>query len=333
LVFNCHEAWIHELRWLPWQIDLITDLPGRAVRGWDTAMRPLPAGARVISLEEARTQGGGWHCILCHNVSDLLAAKDLRGPRLMVIHVTLEGRMQEEQPRFTATEMQAQLLQYCQLNHVHLIAVSALKGRSWGFHGDLVRLAVNVEDYPQCTGTLSEGIRVSNLISVRPKILLWDFHRAAFEGLPIKLVGRNPDMPGVEPSRDWAELKSLLAERRFFIHTAATTMEDGYNLATLEAMATGLPVLGNRHPTSPVEDGVSGFLSDDPAQLRGYAVRLLEDRELALRMGQAARARVHEQFGVDRFRDGMVEAVEKARALYKSQYARKNAAKPRPRKR
>ena len=60
-------------------------------------------------------------------------------------------------------------------------------------------------------------------------------------------------------------------------------------MATLEAMAAGLPVLGNPHPTSPIEHGVSGFLSDDPAELHASAERLLQDRELAVHMGKEAR--------------------------------------------
>ena len=51
------------------------------------------------------------------------------------------------------------------------------------------------------------------------------------------LVGRNDNMPGVEPAHDWAELKQILSRHRFFVHTADPNLEDGYNMATLEAMA------------------------------------------------------------------------------------------------
>ena len=70
--------------------------------------------------------------------------------------------------------------------------------------------------------------------------------------MPVRFVGHNPDMPGVQAAESWDELKAILAAHRFYIHTAHPDYEDGYNMATLEAMAAGLPVLGNRHPTSPV---------------------------------------------------------------------------------
>ena len=89
--------------------------------------------------------------------------------------------------------------------------------------------------------------------------MLWDFHQEAFKGLPVTLVGHNPGLAGVRASEDWEDLKKILSHHRFYIHTADPQMEDGYNMATLEAMAAGLPVLGNRHPNSSVEHGLSGF--------------------------------------------------------------------------
>ena len=143
-----------------------------------------------------------------------------------------------------------------------------------------------------------------------------DFHEKAFVDVPVKLVGHNPDMPGVEAADSWAELKELLRVHRFYIHTADPRYEDGYNMATLEAMAAAMPVLGNRHPTSPVQHGVSGFLSDDAKELAGYARKLLADRELAARMGEAARKTVTERFHISRFLKGFRRSIRRAEAKW-----------------
>jgi glycosyltransferase involved in cell wall biosynthesis len=137
--------------------------------------------------------------------------------------------------------------------------------------GHIVSNAVEPCDYLPYDGCTAAGLLIANEISKRKHIFLWKFHQQAFEKLPIRLVRRNPDMPGATAARDWDALKRILSRHRFFVHTADPRFEDGYNMATLEAMAAGLPVLGNRHPTSPVKHGVSGYLSDDPAELRGYA--------------------------------------------------------------
>ena len=69
------------------------------------------------------------------------------------------------------------------------------------------------------------------------------------------------------------------------MHTASPELEDGYNMATLEAMATGLPILGNAHPSSLIEHGKNGFMSNDPENLASYARKLLETPELRARWG------------------------------------------------
>jgi glycosyltransferase involved in cell wall biosynthesis len=89
-------------------------------------------------------------------------------------------------------------------------------------------------------------------------------------------------------------------------------------MATIEAMAAGMPVLGNRHPTSPIKHGLSGFLSDDPDGLRKYARILLEDRDLAAKMGQQARKTAVEHFSVSKFKESFLESIETARRKWES---------------
>jgi glycosyltransferase involved in cell wall biosynthesis len=216
------------------------------------------------------------------------------------------------------------------LSGTYVVAVTASKGRSWGFADDVVHCSVNPQDYQPHLGAVPSGLRIANFIQRRRTFLCWTFYECAFAGVPVRLIGYNPDMPGVAPSRDWDHLKDLLSMYRFYVHTAHPELEDGFNMATMEAMAAGLPILGNRHPTSIVEHGVSGFLSDDPAELRRYARLLLDDGELALRMGQAARDRVRRCFSVEAFRQGMERAIEAAqrRRAFRPERVRPTDARP-----
>jgi glycosyltransferase involved in cell wall biosynthesis len=175
-----------------------------------------------------------------------------------------------------------------------------------------VPLTADPADYLPWRGDLACGLRVSNHILRRARTLRWDFHQRAFAGVPMTLVGHNPELPGAHASRNWNELKDILSHHRFFVHTAQPDLEDGYNMATLEAMAAGLPVLGNPHPTSPIVDGVDGLLSDDPAKLNACARRLLADRELAAQMGRAAQQTVVERFSGEAFRTGVLRAIQAA---------------------
>ncbi len=197
-------------------------------------------------------------------------------------------------------------------------AVSKMKVETWGLGGDVVNFFAAIDEYPVWRGDLQRGLRISNHILRRPRVLLWEFHQAAFGDLPVTIVGHNPEMHGVKPAADWKDLKKILSLHRFYIHTADPRLEDGYNMAMLEAMAAGLPVLGNRHPTSPIVNGMNGFLSDDPGELRGLALRLLADRDLALQLGSGARETVRRQFSPERFAQGFLSSLSAARAKWNS---------------
>lgn len=316
LVFDCHEAWVYQLRVLDRPMDIVVGLRGRHTQGWDEKMRPVPPGARLIRLEEALQNPERYGCIIAHNLTDLLDVKTVAGPRLLVLHETLEGAALEQDLTVPAGQFREAVAKYVRLTNTHVVAVSRMKGRSWEFEDDIVPCSADVRDYLPSQGNLSRGLRVANHILRRPRVLLWDFHRQAFDGLPVSLVGHNPEMDGVRPAADWYDLKQIFSQHRFYIHTADPRLEDGYNMATVEAMAAGLPVLGNRHPTSPVEHGVSGFLSDDPAELRSYALRLLEDQQLAARMGAAARESVSQQFSGARFQRNLSRSIETAQRIW-----------------
>ncbi len=319
LVFDCHEAWVHQLEGSGFELDVVVGLAGRHVRGWDERMRPVPRGARLVTLPEARARAAGYACVVAHNVSDLLDARDLDLPKVLVLHGTVEARLDAEGSAVTADQARGLVGRYLELVGGLPVAVSALKARSWGLGAEVVPNGVDVAAYPRTDGSLRAGVRVCNHFQRRREVLRADLHEAAFDGLPVTLIGHNPELPGVEAARGWDDLKRQLARHRFCVHTADPRYEDGFNMGLFEAMAAGLPVLGNPHPTSPVEHGVSGYLAEDPAELRARAVELLDDPERALAMGRAAREAVARRFPLSAFHAGIARAVEAARARHAAQ--------------
>jgi glycosyltransferase involved in cell wall biosynthesis len=82
------------------------------------------------------------------------------------------------------------------------------------------------------------------------------------------------------------------------------TLADGSSIASLEAMATGLPVLVGAVGGIPelIEDGVTGSLMrrGDVAQLADRLEALLADSSLRLTIGRAARRSCEDYFNVER---------------------------------
>jgi len=287
-------------------------------------MRPKPPRSRFISMDEVQpVRAHTWDCVLAHNISDLIDLKGIAAPTLLIIHSTLEGRLAQQDAGVAPAAMRQRLAQYLALRGAHAIGVSRFKAATWGVRGDAVTFFADPHEYLPASYERPVGLRVANHVQSKRVFLNWDLHEAAFTGLPVTLIGHNPEV-GVQAAANWDALKTEFASHRFFIHTADPRFEDGYNMASIEAMAAGLPVIGNRHPTSPIKHGVDGFLSDDPRELRTYAERLLDDVALARRMGAAARATVERHFTATRFRLGMQSAIETARRKF-SRHSRRTA--------
>ena len=111
----------------------------------------------------------------------------------------------------------------------------------------------------------------------------------------VTFTGRRSDVPAVLSAADVAVMPSL---------------NEALSNVLLESMAAGAPVVATRVGGTPeaLTDGETGLLvppGDAGAIVRAVS-RLLNDRELACRLGHAARTRIAERFSVDR----MVHATE-----------------------
>lgn len=132
-------------------------------------------------------------------------------------------------------------------------------------------------------------------------------------GASVEFLGRQA--PAVIPS--------LLKEADIFVLPSAW---EGMPGSIMEAMATGLPIVGSDVPgiRELVTNGETGFLvplGDVPA-LAGALEVLLKDRPLCQKMGQAGQRRIRSEFSLD----AMVRRYEEAYlALAESRY-RKPAA-------
>jgi glycosyltransferase involved in cell wall biosynthesis len=85
---------------------------------------------------------------------------------------------------------------------------------------------------------------------------------------------------------------------------------EGVGMWCLEAMAHGRPVVATATGglLDLVDDGVTGILVRDAAELRPALETLLADPELRRRLGETARTRVRERFS----RELMAEALQRA---------------------
>ncbi len=151
---------------------------------------------------------------------------------------------------------------------------------------------------------------------------------AAVRQVNLLLVGDGPDRPRVE-----AELRRRGLQRRACLLGRQDRFEallrgcaafllpsesESFGLAALEALASGVPVIGSAVGGVPevVRDGETGFLlpADDLSGMADRARSLCDDGALRRRMGAAARADTEARFRID-------PMVDRYEAIYRGALA------------
>ncbi|MFM7181880.1 MAG: glycosyltransferase [Verrucomicrobiales bacterium] len=142
--------------------------------------------------------------------------------------------------------------------------------------------------------------------------------RKQFPKLRLKIAGEGPEKPalmelakdlGISDAIEWLgfldqeAMIRALHEAHVFVHPSVTGPDgnrEGIPNGLLEAMATALPVVATRHGGIPeaVEDSISGLLvgEREPANLARAITRLLEEPDLAVRIGNAGAESVQRDF-------------------------------------
>jgi hypothetical protein len=315
LTFNCHEAYIHLLGKLGLELDVVDGLPGRYCSRWDARMRPVPACVRLISLETALGQQR-YDAAIAHNLSDLLLLRDLDLPKILVLHVSLEARRTEEKGAPPLDAMREQLATYLRAISGTAVAVSRMKAASWGQDCLIIRPGIDPVEYQSFDGQEAVALRVANQVLARPLRFAWDAHTRIARGHALRLVGHNPGVAGSEAAASWQALRACYQSHRAYVHTAGAGLDDGYNLAVIEAMMTGMPIVSLAGSESPVVDTVNGYVSDDPEVLNARLGELLRDVARARELGCRARETALREFSLPAFVAGWGAALERARRTW-----------------
>jgi glycosyltransferase involved in cell wall biosynthesis len=182
----------------------------------------------------------------------------------------------------------------------------------------VIHNGIDLARYP-CRGPATEG-PVTTVARLSPEKDVDTLLRAALrvaKQLPefrLAIAGDGPCRANLEQLRDdlglqqvvtflgeISDVSGLLARSRLFVLPSRT---EGISLTILEAMASGLPVVGTRVGGNPevVADEATGRLvrSGDPAGLADAIVASLQDADESRRMGLAGRRRVEQHFDIRR---------------------------------
>jgi hypothetical protein len=183
---------------------------------------------------------------------------------------------------------------------VHVTPFNALMWDSGRTPTRVVDHGVVVPDGLAATYELARGITVVNNITRRGRRLGPDVFARARREVPIDLVGLNSADLGGLGDLSLASLPAFEARYRFFFNPIRYT---SLGLAVCEAMMLGLPIVGlaTTEMSTAVENGVSGFVDTNVEVLIERMHELLRSPALARKLGDSARQRARERFGIERF--------------------------------
>ncbi|MCX5769871.1 MAG: methyltransferase domain-containing protein [Candidatus Hydrogenedentes bacterium] len=315
LTFNFHEPYLALMAktGLPFTVGLYRK-PDLA-RKWHTHYRPVPSNMTLVDEPVWREDvaAGRFDVVIAHNESnalDLLPYR--RTPMMLVCHnrkTFLKSTMTAD-PQTGAETYERLLLRLEE--QFQFVFISESKMADYGIGGIVIRPGIDVEEYGGYTGETPEVLRVGNMMRSRNLMFDVDLQEQVCAGIPNRVTGVDPQMPGAREAKSFHDLLGQYRSLRCLLHITRQEYEDGYNLSTLEAMATGMPVVALANATSPLTDGVNGFVAADAPGLRERVCRLLDDAGLAKDIGQKGRDTVARVFSIEAFVKNWREAIEKA---------------------
>lgn len=185
--------------------------------------------------------------------------------------------------------------------------------------------SVAIDPSLRATFIRPRGIMVVNGPRRRPRIAGYDLFLQARQSVPLDIVGMETEQDGGFGDIPYRDLHALVAQYRFLYSPMRYT---SLPLAVIEAMTLGLPIvaLATTELPSVIENGVSGFVSNDPEELHERMRQLLADEALARRLGGNAREVARQRFGLDRFRRDWDGAFARAQRLVAAPLAAGEAA-------
>lgn len=330
LTFNFHEPYLCLMAKTGYRLTVgLYDSPPLA-RVWQTAFRPVPANIDFLPEAQWRAdlKAGRFDVAIAHNETNVLDLLDSPVARLLVCHNRKTFLREAATVRTGNVAETIERLLADLREKVEFIFISESKRDDYGMPGRVIRPGIDLAEYGGYTGEVPEILRVGNMMRDRNLMFDVDMQEGACAGFPNRVAGLDPRIPNARPSESFDDLLQLYRSRRALLHVTRQEYEDGYNLAMLEAMACGMPVVALANRTSPLTHGVDGLIGDSAESLHAHLAALLADADLARTLGARGRETVARAFPMEAFVENWRTAIEEA-AAKRTYRARRPAPPPR----
>lgn len=181
----------------------------------------------------------------------------------------------------------------------------------------MIRFYKDPNEYKNWNGKNKQVISINQSFKRRGKFLNWDTFVHCTSNFPRKVFGPENEDTGMDGGLiSYEDLKKELRNNRVYFYVG--TQPTCYTLNFIEAWMTGIPIvsIGPKHGNAPflpgqetfeiqdlIENGKTGFVSDNEDDLKNNIRMLLDDPVLAKNIGKAGRTSAIFYFGKDKIKN------------------------------
>lgn len=196
-----------------------------------------------------------------------------------------------------------------------IVRYSPAESRIPGYlgHDAIIRFHVDKNEYDGYCGIFPIVITFAQSMKKRGVFCGYDIFEEVTRPFPRLIFGPDNEDTGMTGGAvSYEDLKNTLRHYRAYFYTG--TYPASYTLNFIEAFMMGIPIVAigpslanlNIFPNhflyevdQFIQNGVNGFISEDKNELRTYVQQLLEDEELAKRIGKAGKETAIQLFDKD----------------------------------
>ncbi|MBC7660085.1 MAG: glycosyltransferase family 4 protein [Chitinophagaceae bacterium] len=304
LTFNHHESYLCAIAGLNAEFDVVTR-KGNLDLSWNTRSRAVPSNFSLIDWPKAKVsiRNHAYHAIICHTILNLFWLLPFQRRNLIfVAHIPLFKNSTFERSKSLLKRII--ILFWQKYFGLKVIAGSEWKKQSWAIRADVARVFAVPFPKDALSPRKSDeihGVYVGNDIFERGEELGWGILKDLFSVSPIKVIGYNPNIPDSYIPPDFRAFAHEFSKAHFYVYPITPATGDGFNMASLEAMLLGLPVVTVINPTSPIVHNINGLVGRDAAEMNEHIRTLILDPALRERLGKAARETVLRDFNAPTF--------------------------------
>jgi hypothetical protein len=255
----------------------------------------FPFGRNVIEVPVEEIKNTSFDCILFQTNNNylvdqynILSEEQRQLPRVYLEH---------DPPRQHPTDTR-HIMQDHDVSFVHVTHFNKLMWDNGAVLTSVIEHGV-LQPEAAYSGEIEKGIVVINNLPSRGRLLGLDLFLEARKHVPLDLVGMGTGELGLGEVLH-PELPKFISQYRFFFNPIRWT---SLGLAICEAMMIGIPVVGmaTTELSSVLQNERSGFIHTDLNYLITKMKKLLNDKDLAVKIGSEGKRTAMERFNIKRF--------------------------------